>query len=443
MLSPVEDTIIAAATPPGEGGISVLRISGEKALGSLLLATKKQKKDFLPRKSVLCFIYNNKDEKIDSCLAVFYLGPNSYTGENVVEVSCHGSPIVLSGILDVFLSFSIRLAEPGEFTKRAFLNGKMDLSQAESVSLLISSKSSKSAKIYAKAMSGEVSSKLNVLYNDILTSISYCEYELDVSEGDEDTKNSLFIIKTITNAISYCTKIFDEFNKNKYLFSGATVSIAGKPNVGKSTLFNYLVGKNRSITNHKPGTTRDYIEQDILINAVPVRLVDTAGDRNALDDVEQEGIRRSHNIVKNSDLVLRIHDVVDNIEHREQELQVLNKIDINNVGPFDNKENKAVMVSAKTGAGIPALLDSISSSLLCGSEPSENSVITNKRQANCIKKCSDGLSSSLALLNHPVIAYELVSLELRDALGHLDILFGKTTTDKILNHVFNNFCVGK
>jgi len=439
----VIDTIIATATPPGTGGISVIRLSGPISVNSTALVSKKHSSFFKERLATLCSVFNNDGVVIDKCVITYFKSPSSYTGEDVIEVSCHGNPLIVDSIITSFLSTGIRLAQPGEFTKRAFLNGKIDLVQAESVASLISSRSSKSLSFANNALSGKVSTLLINLREDVISVLSLCEYELDISEDETGSNINSKCLLSITNIAEKCRSILSTFNNTRYYFTGASVVITGKPNVGKSTLFNALVGLDRAIVGDTPGTTRDYIDANIIVEGIPIRLIDTAGVRDSVDDVERDGVRRAKDIARDCDLTVHIHDDIDNIDYRDHNINVINKIDINNYINNEDPETLLIPISAKNGTGIPSLKSAISTALLANGSQQADSVLTTKRQADSMLLCYKHLMSASDVLKEKTPRYELIAFEIRESISHLDQVLGRTHPDDILNKIFNNFCVGK
>ena len=437
------DTIIATATPPGTGGISVIRLSGPTSVNSTALVSKKHSSFFKERLATLCSVFNNDGDVIDKCVITYFKSPSSYTGEDVIEISCHGNPLIVDSIITSFLSTGVRLAQPGEFTKRAFLNGKIDLVQAESVASLISSRSSKSLSFANNALSGKVSTLLINLREDVISVLSLCEYELDISEDETGSNINSKCLLSITNIAEKCRSILSTFNNIRYYFTGASVVITGKPNVGKSTLFNALVGLDRAIVGDTPGTTRDYIDANIIVEGIPIRLIDTAGVRDSVDDVERDGVRRAKDIARDCDLTVHIHDDIDNIDYRDHNINVINKIDINNYINNKDSETLLIPISAKNGTGIPSLKSAISSALLANDSQQADSVLTTKRQADSMLLCYKHLMSASDILKEEIPQHELVAFEIRESISHLDLVLGRTHPDDILNKIFNNFCVGK
>ena len=437
------DTIIASATPPGIGGLSVLRLSGPIALESLSSVSKKPVGFFPPRMATLSTIFDNSGDLIDTCIVTFFPKPASYTAEDVVEVSCHGNPIIVDSLLSVFVDFGLRLADPGEFTKRAFLNGKLDLVQAESVAQLISSRSVRAAELTNRAFSGDLSNRLDSLRNDIMLLLSACEYGLDISEEDFNANFNISSLLTINNISTKCKLFLEGFNENRYYISGARVVISGKPNVGKSTLFNALIGTERAITSERPGTTRDYIETELTINSVPVQLFDTAGLRESCDVVELEGVRRALSVKNNCDLLLEVHDTVDYIDPTDRTIHILNKSDLHNINLTPKDIGGFLYLSAKTGDGIGALKSAIYSALTGGAPSQVDISLINKRQADSMTRCHQHLLNGASFFKEKNPEYELVSFELREAIKQIDVILGATYPDDILLKIFDEFCVGK
>ena len=437
------DTIIAPATPPGVGGLSVLRLSGPIAFESLSSVSKKPLEHFTPRVATLTPIFNNSGAIIDTCIVTFFPEPSSYTAEDVVEISCHGNPIIVSSILSVFLEIGLRLADPGEFTKRSFLNGKLDLVQAESVAQRISSKSVRASELTNRAFSGDLSARLDSLRNDIISILSACEHGLDISEEDFNEDFNINSLLTINNISSKCKLFLEGFDENRYYISGACVVISGKPNVGKSTLFNALIGTDRAITSERPGTTRDYIETELTIKGVPVQLFDTAGLRESFDVVEQEGVRRALSVKKNCDLLLEVHDVIEYIEPTKQTIHILNKSDLHNMDDIPKDLSGFFIISAKNGDGLGALKLKIYSTLTGRSSSYVDVSLITKRQADSMACCYHHTLNAASFFKEGLPEYELVSFELREAIKQIDVILGATHPDDILSKIFDEFCVGK
>ena len=439
----MSDTIVAPATPPGYGGISIIRISGNLSI-KLTKQICKRRSSFSHRRPTLSSVYNSDGKIIDNAIFTFFENHHSYTGEDVLEISCHGNPIVVDQIVSTICSFGARLAGPGEFTKRAFLNGKMDLVQAESVSKLIESRSIEAANINSKILSGSLSKKLNTIKESIVGVLAELEFEFDISENESLIPNLITKShKVINNNILACENLIDSYASGLLFNRGARVVIYGNPNVGKSTLLNALLEKDRAITSEVPGTTRDTVDADIVLGGVPVTLIDTAGIRNATSGVESAGIKRSYDEIKHADLLINVvtgeDGVAKNIQTKKTVI-VFNKIDI--VAPSE-KLADAIPVSALFGDGISDLKNTIKNKLISKNTQGSDIVLTTRRQEIAITSCKNSLSASLKYLNKDAPELEIVAYELRDSINHIDALMGKTTVDDILNRVFSGFCVGK
>ena len=439
----MSDTIVAPATPPGYGGVSIVRISGSLSM-ALTKKICKRRSSFSHRRPTLSSVYNNAGNIIDNAVITFFENPQSYTGEDVLEISCHGNPIIVDQIVSTVCGFGARLADPGEFTKRAFLNGKLDLVQAESVSKLIESRSIEAANINSKILSGSLSKTLNTIRESVVGVLAELEFEFDISENESLIPNLITkSYKIINNNILACKNLVASYEEGRLFNHGARVVIYGKPNVGKSTLLNALIGKDRAITSDMPGTTRDTVDADIVLGGIPVTLIDTAGIRSASSGVESAGIKRSYDEIKNADILINVVTSEDGVAEKTQTINtviVFNKIDL--VVP-SKKMTDIIPVSALLGDGIAGLKNTIKEKLISKNTPGSDIVLTTRRQEIAITGCKNSLSASLKYLNKDTPELEIVAFELRDSINHIDALMGKTTVDDILNKVFSGFCVGK
>ena len=439
----MSDTIVAPATPPGYGGISIVRISGSLST-KLTKQICKRKTSFSHRRPTLSSVYNVVGNIIDDAVFTFFKSPHSYTGEDVLEISCHGNPIIVDQIVSTVCSFGARLADPGEFTKRAFLNGKLDLVQAESVSKLIESRSVEAANINSKILSGSLSKKLNTIRESVVSVLAELEFEFDISENESSIPNLMTkSSNAINNSILACDNLIASYADGRLFNHGARVVIYGNPNVGKSTLLNALLEKDRAITSEVPGTTRDTVDADIVLGGIPVTLIDTAGIRSASSDVESAGIKRSYDEMKNADLLINVvtnEDEVGETIQSKNTVIVFNKIDL---GAPSEKLTDIIPVSALLGDGVASLKNIIKEKLISKNTPGSDIVLTTRRQQIAITDCKNSLIESLKYLNEDAPELEIVAFELRESINHIDALMGKTTVDDILNKVFSGFCVGK
>lgn len=453
-----ENTIFAAATPIGESSVTVIRVSGKEAipiLGRVFSASgnripqlnsgthsRSTAQRFDPNRAYHGYVFDG-EELIDEVVATVFKSPNSYTGEDVVEISSHGGVSVYRRIAGLLVKQGASHAEPGEFSKRAFLNGKIDLAQAEAVADLIRSRSDVASKAAISQLKGELSRRVDYLRKELIDYCSLIELELDFSEeGLEIVKKSEFLGK-IDHIIQSVKKLAQGYESGRMIRNGLDLAITGAPNVGKSSIFNYLLNESRAIVSHIPGTTRDYIEEVLLMGGYSFNLIDTAGIRNARNIIEQEGIRRSFAKSAEADIVLNVIDlsrVIDSDSPRNgKAINVFNKLDI----AFSVPEN-GLCVSAKTGKNMDLLRESIvkKASELTRREGGGEALVTSERHKECLSKACQYLSNARALVAAEK-GNELISLELREALDALGEIIGKTTNEEILNNIFSRFCIGK
>ncbi len=450
------DTIVAPATPYGFGGLSVVRLSGVNAHALIKHCARHQDGSvtkFTHRVTTLVTLRDTSGGAFDKAMVVFFKGPNSYTGEDLVEISCHGSPVIVQTLVSVLTQSGARLAEPGEFTRRAFLNGKLDLIQAEAVAALIHAQTNESSRLNYQLIQGELSAKLLSLRQHLIDLLSLVEFELDISEDklQPDLMNQLRrILEPLLKDIK---TLLSTYHHGRLLTRGALVVIAGPPNVGKSTLLNALSETERAITSHAPGTTRDPIDISLFIDGVPITLVDTAGLRQADGPVEREGISRARDYLEKADLILYIGDnSVLPGEHdftTAEEIPVINIVNKGDLLTKPVKEKIAteypdhLIISALKDIGLSTLKRRLKERLGISGALTHTVALTTGRQHDALHRCQENVRRSLALLSVSKIEFELISIELRDGLAALDKILGKTTPEDLLNNIFNKFCVGK
>ena len=438
------DTIAAIATPLGTGGVGVIRISGNESFD---IAEKIFKGKPLEAGKISHGWIEDNGTKIDEVIVLSFKNPNSYTGEDVIEIQCHGGVNVVRNILDLVLKNGARMAERGEFTKRAFLNKKMDLSQAEAVADLIHAKTQNFAIQSAKNLSGVLYRKVNEIRSKIFNSLSLIiaaiDFPEDVNEPSYDLLISQFeeTVKEVDSVLA-CAKSSD------ILRQGIKVAIVGKPNVGKSSLFNKLLNAKRAIVTDIAGTTRDVLKETLDMD-VAVTLIDTAGIRNTDDvgQVEGIGIEFSKQSAEEADLILFVYDAKSGLNKEDEEiynlikdkkhLVIANKCDLTD----DRTDKNAIYISTLTNEGLDDLRKKIKN-IVCDFSEEETEFITNKRQTDCLIKCRDSLTKALDAAKSQELQ-DLISIDLKSALLFLNELTGEVITDEILNNIFDHFCIGK
>ena len=447
-----EDTIIALATPAGTGAISIIRISGPEAIDLIDRVFSGKKKLIEVDSHTIHYgeIKSRDGKLIDDVLVSVFKNPNSYTGENAVEISTHGNPLIAQIIIELLLSEGIRVAEPGEFTKRAFLNGRIDLLQAEAVAEVINSRTEASLRGSRNQLDGLLSKKVNELREMLINASSFVELELDFAEEDLEFIDKEELIKRIDNVIEEIDKLLSTYSFGRVIRDGVNVAIVGQPNVGKSSLMNYILKESRAIVSSIPGTTRDVIREEMSIDGILFRMFDTAGIRKSKNEIEKEGVTRSREAVKNSDLILFVGDVetlfseelyseLQELNKQENILRVLNKIDLKET----NNVKSDVKLSAKTGEGISNLLNLLKEKALGNSSYSEKTaIVSNMRHFECLKRAKENLHKARESAISKMSG-EFISVDLRNAENDLAEVIGEVTNDDILNNIFTKFCIGK
>ena len=462
MKNNLTDTIAAIATPPGEGGIAVIRISGEKSFAIIEKIFSSTEEKFIPvdiagyNSHTVHFGYIlNGDDLLDEVLITIFKQPGTYTGEDVVEISSHGGTFVASKILSLLFNKGARHAEPGEFTKRAFLNGRMDLSQAEAVADLIHAKTESAHSASIKQLEGSLSHYVAKVKEDILNATSLVELELDFAEEDLEFVHKKELKERILNIVADLDKIIASYITGRVIREGAKLVIAGNPNAGKSSLFNHLLRTNRAIVSEIAGTTRDYIEENLIIDGVLFNLVDTAGLRMSDDRIESEGIKRSYERIKEADLILFLIDSSEDLDSIKANIQyfgqtfdpsksilVFSKIDLNPDKGIDYQD--AVMISVLNDDSIETLKKEMVKKVLSkeGSISSGEIILTNIRHKTCLENTVTSLQNAVKTLDENMSG-EYISVDLRNALSYLGEITGEVTNQDILNHIFSKFCIGK
>ncbi|MFW2491881.1 tRNA uridine-5-carboxymethylaminomethyl(34) synthesis GTPase MnmE [Clostridium chromiireducens] len=456
------DTISAIATPIGEGGVAIIRISGEKAL-DIASRIFKPKNDFdIKNMKTYTMKYGNvinleNEETIDEVILSYMRAPSSYTGENVVEINCHGGVVSTNSVLNQVIKSGARLAEPGEFTKRAFLNGRIDLSQAEAVMDIITAKTELAMKAAILQSKGALSKEIGELRKYLLNVLALIEYAVDFTEDDEDIIDEDLISQIkdgINKSIVNIRNLLVNADEGKIIREGLNVVIVGKPNVGKSSLLNALLKEKRAIVTDIPGTTRDVIEEYINLDGIPIRITDTAGIRDTEDIVEKIGVEKSKEKIDEADLIILMLDVSRDIDEEDQiiidkikdkkNIVLLNKVDLdakiseNIINNLDNKIN----ISAKTGEGIDNLKKEIKNLFFNGDVKSESLIISNVRHKQALYKALD--NCDIALNKVSVGEYlDLISIYVTAAMKALGEITGDELEEDLLNKIFSEFCVGK
>ncbi len=484
----LDDTIVAISTPPGRGGLGVVRLAGPDAR-SIAAPLLRLKSDLEPNRAIFGeLIEPGTQQRIDEVVVTFFAKPHSYTTDDIVEISAHGSPVVLRHIVELALARGARLADPGEFTMRAFLNGRLDLTQAEAVRDLIDSQTLYQARVAAQQLGGALSHRLSPIKQKLVELIATLEAGVDFAEDDVSVLPGPQILARIESVAAPLRELCRSFAYGKLVHEGLTLAIVGRPNVGKSSLFNRLVERERAIVTAAPGTTRDLVTETVAIGGIPVHLVDTAGIRQALEEAEAEaesiGIRKSREALADADLVLVVTDASQPLTREDREL--IEQVSARNAIVVENKSDLALKgrggtcpersrgsraetapqdiaplaaevgdhpitrspdhpmlsTSALTGAGIAELRAEILQRMTGGSPQQETAFLTNLRQQKLVEDSLTALAAATRAVqsNTP---HEMLLLDLYGALRPLDEITGATTTDDILNLIFSTFCIGK
>lgn len=453
------DTIAAIATPAGTGAIAIVRLSGPDSvnIADQIFQGSQSIKGISGQSVIYGKIVEPQSKNIvDDVVVLKFMSPASYTGQDIVEIHCHGGQYVVCKILKLVLQLGARPADPGEFTRRAFINGKMDLVQAESVGDIIQAQTEKSLFLSHQQLEGQLSQTLSGLQKKLREQCGLLELELDFSEDDVEFTSRSSILEKISELRSHLKKLADTFQYGRIVREGAHLVIVGAPNVGKSSILNRFLDKDRAIVTSTPGTTRDTIEESLDLDGQLFRVSDTAGLRTTEDHIEKEGVERTHKQIEQADILLFVIDPTtpdyekecgyfhNSLSDKAIKKLVINKIDIAEQKTLDqikNTHKNAFYVSAKTGQGFDDLKQGITS-LFNYQIPDESAIITKMRHVNAVKKTIEKLTHAEKSLRQDY-SPEFVAMDLRHALDELSTLTGRVTTDDILNDIFSTFCIGK
>lgn len=463
-MTSTPDTIVALSTPPGLGALGMIRISGSRAIDvldeifigrSLVKAPSHQ--------ACLGKIKDTEGNIIDECVLTIFRGPNSFTGEDTIEISCHGSPYIIESIIDLILSKGIRLAQPGEFTQRAFLNGKLDLAQAEAVGDLIASQSAQQHRLAMHQMRGGVSDEIRQLREKLIEFASLIELENDFGEEDVQFADRSALIELVQSTMKRVDELIETFTYGKAIKEGVAVAIIGKPNVGKSTLLNALVNEERAIVSDIPGTTRDVIEDTLIIDGLLFRFIDTAGIHETDDVIESIGIERSLAQLEKAQIVLWMAEIEESAEAIVQDFHelsirqdqkviiLLNKQDtFHTCHSYDveeavstlTKRTPTLALSAKDKKQLPALKKLLTDAIAKNKFEQQSIIISHARHKQALEETKNSLSAVLQGLSNSIPS-DLVAMDIRHAQLFLGEIAGQISTDDLLDSIFSNFCIGK
>lgn len=450
------DTIIAIATPQGIGAIGVIRLSGNNAIEIVNTIFPNKDLTVQPSHTLHVGILKNNETVIDEVIVSLFIAPRSYTGENVVEISCHGSSFIQQKIIDACIEKGARLAKPGEFTQRAFLNGKLDLAQAEAVADLIASNTEASRKTALQNMRGGFSNVLKNLREELLKFSALIELELDFSQEDVEFADRTQLYQLITDAENVIQNLLLSFRLGNVIRNGVQVAIIGKPNAGKSTLLNTLLNENRAIVSDIAGTTRDTIEEIINIEGILFRLIDTAGIRESENEIETIGVEKSFEKMRNADIVVYLFDSTqetkENLLQEQQQLisagktflLIGNKIDLMNAEDTIKKYDDIdiLFISAKEHTHVNLLKKKLVENVISGNVETENVIVTNARHYEALQKINEALADTRKGLDKNIPG-DLIAPDIRRCLYYLGEITGQITNEDQLDYIFSKFCIGK
>ena len=452
-----DETIVAISTPLGRSGIGVIRLSGPsvRSITERFFKPHHGATLLLEHRAALVGAWLGSDgDPIDEVVVTFFRGPQSYTGEDVVEISGHGNPVTLGRIVASTQSAGARIAAPGEFTLRAVAHGKMDLTQAEAVREFVEAQTEQQAKTALRQMEGSLSKRIRPVKDELLDVIAHLEAGIDFAEDDVDVPDNRALVDRIQRVVAALENLQQTFGYGRMLAEGLRLAILGKPNVGKSSLFNRLVSADRAIVTEIPGTTRDVLMETINLDGVPLRFADTAGVRETSDRVESLGVARTYETLSEADLAIVVLDGSTGLDDNDRQvlakakeipyLIVVNKQDLPqsiDLGALNGA--RRIHLSARTGSGVDTLLDTIRAFVLDRkTELADDLVLTSARQYDAIRRSTSSLSTAAQALS-AMVPHEMVLLDLYQALSSLDELTGEVVTEDILGRIFSTFCIGK
>tara|TARA_Y100001978_G_scaffold92739_1_gene83050 strand:+ start:37 stop:1419 length:1383 start_codon:yes stop_codon:yes gene_type:complete len=457
-IIPSEDTIaaIASAISLGQGGVAIIRVSGEDAISSCRSIVKTNSIYAWEPNRVFHGYINDHEEKtlVDEVLILTMHAPNSFTGENIVELHCHGGIIIVNRVLEILLrNKKVRIANPGEFSQRAFLNEKIDLTQAEAINQLICSKNVRAAEIAFNGIRGGIKKEITNIKEDLINQLTEIEARVDFDEDFEEFNYKEFHknLELIKRKIGV---LIENSQRNEYIHNGISIALIGKTNVGKSSLLNLLSKQNKAIVTEIPGTTRDIIEVNIVLENIPIRIIDTAGIRETEDLIENIGIQKSMKMISETDYVIYLYDLNEGFDKEDE--NIINKIPKHKLitilgnkkdlikeksSAYKNDLSNTIEISAKEGYGEMELVKKIIKE--CGKQNTENiEIFLNKRQVANLKDCLGNLNDTDEIINNQ-LPFDLLSIELREGIKNLSKLTGQELTEQLLNNIFSKFCIGK
>ncbi len=454
------DTIAAIATALGNSGINVIRISGDEALEialNIFVNKNNEKvKSFKNRYLTYGMIVDRDGKVIDEVLVSFMQKPNTFTREDVIEINCHGGILSAKKILDLIMTYNCRMAEQGEFTKRAFLNGRIDLTQAEAIIDIINAKTQSSHEISVSHLEGRLSKQINELIERIINLLANIEVNIDFPEYDEDVITINKVKEESINMLNKIETLINTADTGKIYKEGIKTLIIGKPNVGKSSLMNFLLNENRAIVTEIPGTTRDTIEEQVNINGIPLNIIDTAGIRKTEDEVEKIGVEKALNKINEADLIMMVLDSSKELEEEDIEILKLienkkviyikNKTDLEeklNLDEYKNIEEKVINISVLKNEGLEKITNTIQSMFFEGKIDLENDlIINNARQKNLLINAAKNLEEVLNSIDNGM-SIDFIEIDLKSCMENLGLIVGKAVSDDLVDKIFSDFCIGK